>query len=197
MTCQPGGQCVIAGLYKDSTGGLAALGIVESHGTFPTVEQIPLPANSDGSFAEIRSVSCEGSGQCVIVGAYRPKSGRILAMSAVESGGAFKAFTEITATPPNAFTATLAAVSCTPARQCVAVGYYYDLTEHEHPYAVFRSATGHWGHATVVQSPPGAATIPLQADGLDGVSCASRGCTAAGFYTSAKGAALPMAAARP
>jgi hypothetical protein len=142
-------------------------------------------------------VSCEGSGQCVIVGAYRLTGGRIEAMSAVESGGAFKAFTEITAAPPNVSTAILRAVSCTPAGQCVAVGSYYDLTEHEHAYAVFRSAKGNWADATIMRNPPGAATIPLQGGTLNGVSCLSRGCTAAGFYTTAKGAQLPLAAIRP
>jgi hypothetical protein len=54
ITCQPGGQCVIAGFYEDSTGGIAALGLVESHGTFVTAQQIPSPPTSTGRSSRSR-----------------------------------------------------------------------------------------------------------------------------------------------
>ena len=195
LTCQPDGQCVIAGVYRDITGHTDVLGIIESHGSYLAVANIPLPRNADHSIVEAQSVSCQGSGKCVIVGSYRLGNGQFQAMSAVESGGDFHHFAQVTATAADAF--FLAAVSCTATGQCVAVGTYTDPANHYFPYELMRSATGHWSRPAILRTPPGAATAASRALGLAGVSCFRRGCTAAGYYTTKAGALYPMAAIQP
>jgi len=185
---------VTAGEYVNAAGHHIGEGLVVSHGSFLTVQNIKLPPNSNGSVVDINSVSCQSSTQCVIVGSYEDSVGAFQPLSAVESNDAFKPATEITAVPPNAVEATPYGVSCIASGQCVAVGRYTDSTDHDHTYVVIRSATGHWGHAASVQTPPGASAAPYKTAFLGGVSCFSNGCVAVGRYETNADAYYPMAA---
>lgn len=193
LSCQ-GGQCVTAGQYVNAAGKTIGLGLVIANGSYLTVENIKLPRNAAGSFLQMRSVSCQNSSRCVIVGEYGTSGSGVQALSAVESAGAFSAAAEVTAVPPNEVTAVLGAVSCASTGRCVAVGDYADATGHYRSYAVTRSAAGHWSSAAVVPAPADASPDPAQEDTLDGVSCFTAGCVATGFYRTKADATDPMAA---
>jgi hypothetical protein len=196
LACQHGGQCVIAGEYVNAAGHSIGIGLVVSHGNYLTVANIKLPHNADGYVVDFNSASCPSSTQCVIVGEYRDTAGDYQPLSAVESNYAFKPATEITAVPPNEVRGALYSVSCAVG-QCVAVGRYTDSTGHDKTYVVTRSASGHWGNAATVRTPPGASTAAGKSTLLGGVSCVSHGCVAVGEYETDADAFIPMAAVEP
>lgn len=197
LACQHGGQCVLAGEYYNVLGHSIGLGLVVSHGNFLTVEKIKLPHNADGTAAYFFSASCPSSTQCVIVGDYRDTAGETQPLSAVESNDQFKSATEITSVPPNEVHAELYSVGCSVSGRCVAVGRYTDSTDHDKTYVVTRSATGHWGNAAIVRTPPGASTAPAKTAILGGVSCLIHGCIVVGEYETDADAFIPMAAVEP
>jgi hypothetical protein len=197
IACQKGGQCVIAGSYVNAAGKWVGDGRIISHGTYVAAENIYLPPNADGLWLDISAVSCPSSTKCVIVGAYTDTSGQIQPLSAVESNDVFKAATEITTVPPGELHASLYAISCKTGGPCVAVGTYADTAKSYHAVAFTRSATGHWGYGTIVVNPPDGMTGMTDADLLEGVSCVTRGCVAAGTYVTKAGGHKPMAAIEP
>ncbi len=64
-------------------------------------------------------------------------------------------------------------------------------------HRVTRSASGHWGNAAIVRTPPGASTAAASTAILGGVSCLSHGCVAVGEYETNADAHIPMAAVKP
>lgn len=197
LACQHGGQCVIAGEYVNAAGHEIGEGLVVSHGSFLTVENIKPPHNANGIVVDFDSASCPSATQCVIVGEYSDTAGDYQPFSAVESNDVFKAATEITAVPPNEVHASIYSVSCTVSGQCVAVGRYTNSTGHDQTYVVTRSASGRWGNAAIVRTPPGASTAAGKSAILGAVSCLSHGCVAVGEYETNADAFIPMAAVKP
>jgi hypothetical protein len=196
VACQSTGHCVAVGSYTDTLGHERALGGIESNGHW-TATAISLPPNADGTFTTPTGITCSQDGHCVIVGEYRPTPNpHVQAMSAVEFGGHFSAFSQVKAVPTGAVIAGLHSVSCLPSGQCVAVGNFTASSGRSLAYSVVRSASGNWSHAAAVQEPRGALTTAMQAGFLDAVSCLTGGCTAAGFYRGSNFGLNAMAAIR-
>jgi hypothetical protein len=196
VACQSVGHCVAVGSYTDTLGHERALGAVQSSGHW-TATAISAPPNAAGTFTTPSGITCRQDGHCVIVGEYRPTPNpHVQAMSAVEFGGHFSAFSQVKAVPPGAVIAGLHSVSCLPDGQCVAVGNFTASSGRSPAYSVVRSASGKWSHAAAVQEPRGALTTAMQVGFLDAVSCLTGGCTAAGFYRGTNFGQNAMAAVR-
>jgi hypothetical protein len=88
--CDPAGLCQAVGTFADGSGGQQALLETLSGGTWvvdsPT---LPADADSDGAFAELRSVSCQAEQPCLAVGSYIEASGnrRALVENVSADGG--------------------------------------------------------------------------------------------------------------
>jgi hypothetical protein len=128
------------------------------------------PASTLGS--PLQAVSCPSATACLAVGFDKQLSHRYLANAEAWNGTNWAIVTP--GEPPSAGLSNLAAVSCTSATACTAVGYYKDFFG-THPLAERWNGTG-W----TVQLPPSPAGS-TQAE-LAGVSCVSAtACTTVGW----------------
>ncbi|HUA06526.1 MAG TPA: hypothetical protein VMB27_21655 [Solirubrobacteraceae bacterium] len=125
-------------------------------------------------------------------------SGVALASSASgATGPAWPAASELTlpanaSTTPNTQQAEVTGVSCAEAGNCLAGGFYIDMTGLGRAM-VASEADGTWGQAGELTLPANAATTPGSA--VDGVSCTSAGhCVAGGSYIDPSSASLAMVA---
>jgi hypothetical protein len=144
--------------------------------------------------AGLDGILCTSARKCTAVGTYEDRSGHGQAMEATEASGTWGQATEVTA-PSNAAAnpdASLGAISCTSAGNCVAVGSYLDSYRNGEAMEVTETG-GTWGQATEVTAPSNAGTDPNAV--LKGISCTSaRTCTAVGTYEDSSGHGQAMEA---
>lgn len=131
VSCSSAGNCGAVGEYIDTSGGFAQEGLLldESGGTWGTGVEAVLPgdAASPNAGAFLYSISCPSAGTCSAVGVY---GGSVQAVEGVllsESAGTWAS--GVTAALPagaSLFDGNNAALSCSSAANCSAVGEWVD-----------------------------------------------------------------------
>jgi hypothetical protein len=172
VACSSAADCTAVGV----SGTLAML-VYRSAGTWKPAA-VPLPSSS-ATDARLTAVACPSGSACLAAGQYR-SSGRLQGMLLSGHGSAWTA----TMAPLPAKAAaepdvSLAAVACTSASSCVAVGQYTGSSGSSYGLLVI----GHGSSWTARQAPlpPDAAAHPHAQ--LASISCLASGCVAVGNYT--------------
>ncbi len=181
VSCASAGNCTAGGFYSDSSGQQAFVAS-QRNGRWRTAIEVPgTAALNAGGLAQVYSVSCASAGNCAAGGSYQGPSGQ-QAFVASQRNGRWRPAIEVpgTAALNAGGLAQVASVSCAPAGNCAAGGFYRDGSGHSQAF-VASQRNGRWRTAIEV---PG--TGALNARGfaqVTSVSCASAGnCTAGGFY---------------
>jgi ferredoxin len=201
IACTGAGSCAAVGNYSVSSIQFAAMGAIESGGTWHRAATIAAPRNAiPSTFTAISSISCLPDGTCLGVGEYAVSASQSRAMSVVESGGSFGRAAEITAVPRSASlrpSTYLLGVSCTPAGACLAVGGGRNKRGNSVGMYMTRSG-GRW-RASFVSPPARARAGSRPSSALYAVSCTGRSrCTAVGNYDGGSGSRAEAAStARP
>ncbi|HEV2374622.1 MAG TPA: hypothetical protein VGS19_20985 [Streptosporangiaceae bacterium] len=183
VSCSGPGACVATGWYA-STG--TRVPLAESwNGSAWTVQSVPAPGGSALYSASLTGVSCTAATACTAVGGYslrtRPYPDRTLAES--WNGTSWT----IQSTPDPVRHDGLAAVSCTAADACTAVGSYSDSSGEQHTLAEAWNGTAWTVQGT--HQPTG-----VSASSLTGVACGTvDSCSAVGWsnYSSADQSGVP------
>jgi hypothetical protein len=168
VSCPSADVCTAVGDYLK--GGIEGTMTESTSGTTWSIQKSPNPASSQGS--ELDSVSCPNASSCVAVGFYGSTAGVETTLAEKWNGMTWK----IKTTP--ALTGTLlnelASVSCTSAKNCIAVGSYDASSTEVLPLAE------QWNGANwVEQSTP--APAGASESSFAGVSCtAAAECSASG-----------------
>ena len=185
ISCTSPGSCVAVGNYSVSSSRFAAMGAIESGGSWHQATQIAAPRNAiPSTFTAMSSISCPAKGPCLGVGEYAISATQSRAMSVTESNGRFAGATAITAVPkgtsPHPSTYLLG-VSCTSASTCLAVGGARNATGHS--VAMYITLWhGRW-RAEFLAPPPRAGTGTHELSALYSVSCTGKDeCTLVGYY---------------
>ena len=152
-------------------------------GTWHTAQRVPGTATlNKGGNAQVQSVSCASTGSCGAGGWYTDGSGRQQVFVVSRVNGTWRTAIQVpgTATLNKGGNAQVRSVSCAPAGNCSAGGFYTDSSGHTQAFVVSQ-VSGTWRAAMQV---PGTATLNLTGNAeVDSVSCASAGnCSAGGFY---------------
>ena len=190
IACTGTGSCVAVGSYSVSATRYAAMGAIESRGTWRRATGIAAPHNAISStFTAISSISCLTTGVCLGVGEYAVSATQSRAMSVTESKGRFGTAAEITAIPHGASlhaSTYLLGVSCTSTSTCLVVGG--GRNEAGHSVAMYMiQSHGHW-RATFLPPPARAGTGIHALSALYSVSCTGRDeCTAVGYFSDRTG----------
>ena len=200
VACSGPGTCTAVGNYSVSPAQFAAMGAIESRGTWHQATEIAAPRGAIAStFTAITSISCLSAGPCLGAGQYAVSATQSRAMAVIESGGRFGRAWPITAVPrgagPRASTYLLG-VSCRPSGVCFAVGGGRNAAGHSVAMYLVRSG-GRW-RAGFLPAPAGATTGKGQLSALYSVSCTGRArCNAVGYYNDWSGDPHADAAATP
>ncbi len=191
VSCPSAGDCVAVGTYGDAVGSTQGVIETESGGNSGAPISLVPPADALGGDPNValNAVSCASVGNCSAVGSYEDASRNDQALETTESGGVYGPSGEI-ALPANAAFdpyASLKAISCPTAGNCMAVGTYVTSGNGDQAMVV-AEAGGAFGSAVQLLLPGNAITGNGQRASLNGVSCPSPGtCTAVGVYTTATG----------
>ncbi len=175
VACASVGNCVAVGTYNDASSHGQAMVVGESAGVWGSASEVTLPAHNTNPGADLSSVACASTGNCVAVGGYDGDE----AMVVVESGGVWGSGSQVAPASAGSGGADLKSVVCPSKGDCVAVGYYNDASSHAQAMVVGESG-GVWASASAV-------TLPAHATDpgayLGSVACASVGnCVAVGDY---------------
>jgi hypothetical protein len=139
VSCAAAGNCAAGGGYTDSAGAGQAFVASETNGTWHTAIEVPGTAalNQRGG-AGAASVSCASPGNCAAGGSYADSSGHGQAFIAGEVNGTWHAAIEVpgTAALNQGGRAGFFSVSCAPAGNCAAGGFYTDSSRHEQAFVV-------------------------------------------------------------
>ncbi len=200
ISCSAPGTCAVVGNYSLSPSRFAAMGAVESRGTWHLATEIAAPRGAIAStFAAITSISCLATGPCLGVGQYAVSATQSRAMAVTESKGRFAPAVAITAVPRGAShhpSSYLQGVSCRASGICFAVGGGRNLAGHSVAMYLVRS-DGRW-QAGFLAAPDGATAGARQLSTLQAVSCTGRArCSAVGYYHDRLGTARAEAASTP
>jgi hypothetical protein len=195
VSCTSFNNCAGAGTYTTTAGASEAMTVKESSGTWAQAAKLTAPANASGDPAAVlKGLACTSLGFCVAVGSYANTSGQSEPMEATEisgtwgHGGAVAVPSKADVDPA----ASLNAVSCNAAGNCVVGGEYVDAAGARK--AMLASEGGKtWSKATALAAPPGAAGNPDAS--LTGIACPSTAsCVEVGIYTTVPGGVAAMAA---
>jgi hypothetical protein len=200
IACSAAAACAAVGNYSVSPARFAAMGAVESRGTWHQATEIAAPRGAIAStFTAVNSISCLPAGACLGVGQYAVSPTQSRAMAVTESKGRFGRAMPIAALPRGASTRAstyLLGVSCRPPGICLAVGGGRNQAGRSVAMYMVRSA-GRW-RAAFLPQPPGAAAGSRQPSALYSVSCTGRAhCSAVGYYHDRSGTAHAEAASTP
>jgi hypothetical protein len=201
VSCSSAGNCSAAGFYSDGSGLVQsyfqAFVVGQVNGTWGQAIEVPGTATLNaGRHAAVTSVSCSSAGNCAAAGYYTDGSGDRQAFVVGQVNGTWGQAIEVpgTATLNAGGAAEASSVSCSPAGNCAAAGYYTDGSGDRQAFVVGQ-VNGTWGQAIEV---PG--TAALNADGnaeVTSVSCSSAGnCAAAGQYFAREGGGLAFVASQ-
>ncbi|HXY44191.1 MAG TPA: hypothetical protein VEH29_08380, partial [Acidimicrobiales bacterium] len=183
VSCTAGAACVAVGSYTD--GGGAQLPLTEvRNGSRWAIQTTPRPGTARS--ASLSAVSSVTTTVCFTTGAYASHTGGPEATLVEERVGPSWRI-QVSPDPAGARPGSLAAVSCTAASACLAVGDYTDSQG-----TVLSLAEAWNGTRWRILSTPNPAGA--QASSLSGVSCTSRSaCVAVGSYTDGGGTQAPLA----
>jgi hypothetical protein len=190
IACTGPGSCVAVGNYSVSATQYAAMGAIESRGSWHRATDIAAPRGAfPAQYTAITSISCPAANSCFGVGEYAVSGTQSRAMTVTESKGRFGRAQQVTAVPPGrgrSPSTSLLSVSCAPASTCLAVGGGRNYLGQSVAMYMIRSGS-HW-QAAFLPPPSGAATGALQRSALFSVSCNGRAhCTAVGQYRNQSG----------
>jgi hypothetical protein len=148
-----------------------------------------VPANADGSYAWVPSVSCSSAGNCTAVGGYRDTGGAFEGLLLTETAGQWSIGVEAPL-PANAAAehwGRVVSVSCSSAGNCGAVGYYDDDSGHQQGLLLTETA-GQWSTGVEAALPAGGV-----GGSLTSISCPSDGnCSAVGTYVDSSSYGAPQ-----
>jgi hypothetical protein len=186
MACISAGNCVAVGkFYHDASLDNDALIATETNGKWARGFVPSPPAGASGVFSYLNDVSCTSKGFCAAVGGYSDKAGGTQAMALVKPVGKHWQRAVKIVMPKGAadgsWVTNISAIACTAVLRCVAVGEYGLPGSGFHGQAMGVVLTGSgWRRAVRISSPANA----LRNDDawLNGVSCRSGTCIAAGGY---------------
>jgi hypothetical protein len=183
VSCAKAGNCAAIGVYADGSGKTQAFVVSKANGVWSNAIEVPGlgTLNKDGAVAT-DSVSCASAGNCAAAGGYIDGSDHFQVFVVSETNGTWGTAIEA----PHLGTlnaggdAAVFSVSCAPAGNCAAGGFYTDGSGHTQAFVVSH-ANGTWAKAIEV---PGSGTLNTAGNAAtDSVSCATAGnCVAAGGY---------------
>ena len=176
VSCSSAGNCVAGGYYGGV--GRQAFVVSQTAGVWGTPQlAVPTITNS-GGFAEVTSVSCSSTGNCVAGGFYRDGAGAQAFVVSQTAGVWGTPQLAVPTTTNSGNDARVNSVSCSSAGNCVAGGTYRDGAIRQ-AFVVSQTA-GLWG--TPQLAVPTATNSGNTAEVIS-VSCSSAGtCVAGGFY---------------
>ena len=185
VSCPKAGYCVAVGAFTTKALDEEVMVAAEVRGRWGRAVQVPMPANAAVEpVAELYSVSCTSTRDCVATGSYSDNQSRGYPLIETYSRGHWAAagFTRLPsgAEHTNQF-ATLNGVSCT-AHGCTAAGSYENAQGVAAAMVVVET-DGRWGSAVQIKLPKGAASGTVQNATLFAIACRSTSaCTAVGSY---------------
>jgi hypothetical protein len=186
VSCASAGNCAASGDYTDSSG-LQAFVVNEVNGTWGTAEEIPGTATlNKGGVADAFAVSCASAGNCSAGGEYENISGYEPAFVVNEVNGTWQDAKRVPgiATLDTDGYAWIYQMSCVPAGNCSAGGYYTDGSGRLSQAFVVDEVNGTW--RTAEEVPSTAALNAGESAETDSVSCSLGGsCSAVGDYKDA------------
>jgi len=129
VSCASAGNCVAGGSYEVNPCCYLQQAFVASErdGTWRTAIEVPgIAALNKGLYANVLSVSCASAGNCAAGGEYADSSHHAHAFVASERDGTWRTAIEVpgTAALNKGLYASVNSVSCAPAGNCTAGGYY-------------------------------------------------------------------------
>ncbi len=186
VSCSTSKSCIAVGNWRTAVGGETKPLVERWTGLTAVAETPPAPAPPFWPNASLNGLSCTGE-TCIAVGTVEEigKPGKLLLFSDYWNG---KAWSEHSLPSPVGTTSSdLTGVSCHPATECMAIGYYETETHKKKPLAELWNGTA-W---SLAEQPPvenGALETHMQ-----GISCpASKLCYAVGFYKNEGAGLLPV-----
>jgi hypothetical protein len=187
VSCAPAGNCAGGGFYTDASRRTQAFVVGQVRGRWGKAIEVPgTAALNKGGGGEITSVSCRLAGSCAGGGSYTDASLRFQAFVVSQVRGRWGKAIEVPGTSAlsKAGYALITSVSCGPAGNCGAGGYYQNASLSFAQAFVVSQVGGRWGKAIEV---PGTAALNRGGRAVTaGVSCAPAGnCAGGGFYTDA------------
>jgi Cutinase len=178
VACATSSACVAVGQYLSTDNGTQGL-LVTGSGSSWTATVPPLPANADGSMAQLWSITCPSATSCVAVGDYTTSSG-VEGLVLTGLGSSWQAAEA--PLPANANTTApedaLDSVACSSASNCAAVGSYETTSGVKAGWLLTGSGTS-WT-AAETPLPPNAGSGD---SGLLQAACTESQCVATGSYT--------------
>ena len=184
VSCPSPGNCAAVGHYGASTTPSLAMATTETRGVWGRAVQIKPPAGANTTLgheiAELGSVTCISSGDCVATGQYNDSHDDAQPMVVTETHGRWARAIRIDL-PAQATTAQvgLGSVACASRGNCVALGTFQ--AAYGDQGITVTETRGRWARATVLSAPRGAGWL------LKSVSCRAGSCVAAGGYDTATG----------
>ena len=142
VSCASAGNCGVGGSYKDGSGYWHAFVASKVNGTWHAAIQVPGLATLDkGGEAGVNSVSCGAAGNCTAGGLYLDGAGRDQAFVVSEVNGTWHTAIEVpgTASLNQGGDARVVSASCASAGNCVAGGFYSDISDHWQAFVVSES----------------------------------------------------------
>jgi len=184
ISCAPGGDCALGGVYSDRAGRQQIFVASEQNGRWGRAEEVPGSARLNvGGLASFQTVSCARGGSCAAGGFYQgynpPGTGYNASVAYVVSSkdgrwGKAQTVPGILALSAPGYPDTATdSVDCLRAGDCTAGGYYYgDGFGSVHAFVLSESG-GHWAAHVVALKTTGS--------GVNAISCLSAGnCVAGG-----------------
>jgi hypothetical protein len=139
LSCASAGNCSAGGIYNDSSGAGQAFVVSEVNGRWGTAKEVPGTAalNTGGGDA-IYSLSCASAGNCSAGGYYTNSTRAHQAFVVNQVNGTWKKAEEVpgTAALNTDGGAAIYSLSCAPAGNCSAGGFYTDSSGHYQAFVV-------------------------------------------------------------
>jgi surface antigen len=159
VSCASAGNCSAGGTYAaKSFGDDQAFVVSEANGIWGTAEQVPGTAVLNaGGYAEVYSVSCASAGNCSAGGYYADGSDHQQALLVDETNGTWGTAEEVPGSGAlnGGDSAQINSVSCAPAGNCSAGGYYTDGSGNAQAFVVGQTSGGGYPYANAVCEWPG------------------------------------------
>lgn len=199
VTCDNTGLiCNAVGFYLTTANNIVPLSYRSVNGgaSWSLSNPLPLPSNVAANGVQtsvLQGIACDTQGQvCNAIGYYRTTSNDVVPLSFnSKNGGVSWSLSAVLPLPADVVSSGvqqsfLSGIHCNNSgSQCVAVGYYLDLSNNFLPFTyTTANASLNWVLGTTLQLPIDVAGNGGRKSGLRGVTCDSSGlnCIAVGFY---------------
>ena len=177
VSCASAGNCTTAGGYDNGSGKRFGYVVTLAGGTWGGFQRMPNTEALGNGDDTIGAVSCAASGYCAVGGSYASSTGTQQALVAA-TDGTWGASAELTGIPSlGGQNPSVAALACSSAGNCTAVGTYVDSSGLPQMFAVTETS-GFW--ATAVRIGVFSRIVATQ-DVPMVLSCVSVGNCTAGF----------------